>query len=422
VGINKKNNELVTDTSPFINSDEAVTVTTAHGAKGLEFDAVILVAAVEDTWADSKRHRRIRFPENLPVAYEGDTKDDYIRLLYVAMTRARHHLHAVSFAVDDDGDEQVELSFLDDTDLETRSHDDLPDTTTLLESTTPEITAGPYVGDEKDLLLPLLEEYETRGLSVTHLNNFLDVRYGGPQNFLSSNLLRFPQPKSKRLVYGSAIHETLERVYKHIKANDSRPDTETVLAWFKEHITTSRIDETTKVHLLERGQDNLRTFYEERQDTFSAEHWSEYSFGQEGVVIEDVPITGKIDKLVPTADNKLVVHDFKTGSSFDRFSNYYAKSLQYARQLTFYKLLVENSQNFSDKKVDTGVIEFVEPDDGEITILEKDITADETSRLEKLVAVVYEHIMNLDFPDVSDYSEDAKGIRAFRDDLLKDKI
>lgn len=418
VDTHEKNNELVTDTSPFINSQDAVTLTTAHGAKGLEFDAVILVSAVEDTWAKSSRHRKIYFPENLPVSYEGDEKDDYIRLLYVAMTRARHELHAMSFATDDDGSEQVALSFFNEAEMEKQSHDDLPDTTALLESTTPDVTAGPYVGDEKDLLLPLLEKYEKNGLSVTHLNNFLDVRYGGPQKFLSSNLLRFPQPMSKHLVYGSAIHETIEKIYHHLRKRNELPDTDTVLEWFVNDIETRRVDQKTKEYLKERGIDNLKIFYENKKETFTADHVSEYSFRQEGVAVNSVPITGKIDKLVPVSEEKMSVHDFKTGSSFDKWTDYYVKSLQYGRQLTFYKLLVENSSQFKDKEVDTGVIEFVEPDDGEVKTLKKEITKEEVDELKELIAVVYEHIMNLKFPDTTEYSKDARGVKEFKQDLL----
>lgn len=422
VDTHEKNNELVTDTSPFINSKDAVTLTTAHGAKGLEFDAVILAAAVQDRWADKSQHRRIYFPGNLPVAYEGDEEDDYIRLLYVAMTRARHQLHAVSFISDDDGAEQVALSFLEEANLDTRTHDDLPDTTTILESTTPDIASGPYVGDEKDLLLPLLEQYETRGLSVTHLNNFLDVRYGGPKNFLTSNLLRFPQPMSKHLVYGSAIHETIEKIYHFLRKEETHPSTETVLEWFRDDIENRRIDQQTKEYLKERGADSLKIFYKVKKDDFSTSHFSEYSFSQEGVVVNGVPITGKIDKLVPISGEKMSVHDFKTGSSFDKWVDYQAKPLQYGRQLIFYKLLVENSSRFKDIEVDTGVIEFVEPDDGEVKTLEKEITQKESDDLKELIAVVYEHIMNLNFPDTSDYSEDAKGIKAFEQDLLEGNI
>ena len=44
--------------------------------------------------------------------------------------------------------------------------------------------------DENALLKAALEGYT---LSVTHLNNFLDVTNGGPQKFIETNLLQFPQ-------------------------------------------------------------------------------------------------------------------------------------------------------------------------------------------------------------------------------------
>ncbi len=46
----------------------------------------------------------------------------------------------------------------------------------------------------------------------------------------------------------------------------------------------------------------------------------------------------------------------------------------------------------------------------------------EIERLEKLVQKIAEHIKNLDFPDVSHYSQDVHGIRQFEEDLLNNKI
>ena len=44
---------------------------------------------------------------------------------------------------------------------------------------------------------------------------------------------------------------------------------------------------------------------------------------------------------------------------------------------------------------------------------------EEIIRLQKLVDIVYQKIQALDFPDISRYSKDFKGVIAFEDDLLK---
>lgn len=54
--------------------------------------------------------------------------------------------------------------------------------------------------------------------------------------------------------------------------------------------------------------------------------------------------------------------------------------------------------------------------------ISKFVQQGEIERLEKLVQKIAEHIKNLDFPDVSHYSQDVHGIRQFEEDLLNDKI
>lgn len=417
VDTHQDNNLVVTDTSPFVNSNEAVNLMTAHKAKGQEFGAVILAGAVDDIWANSRSYNRIRFPENLPIQFSGDTVDDQLRLLFVAMTRAKHTLDIVSFEVDDSGAQQVELSFLSDANIDSAGdEEDLPSTEALLESSVPQHHVGPYTEDEKAVLYPKVENYQ---LSVTHLNNFLDVRYGGPENFLTSNLLRFPQPMSKPQVYGSAVHTALERVYIHLKKEDERPTAETVIGWFAEQINRARISKQDREYLIDRGKDSLSTFLDERMEHFQKEHFSEYDFGKHHVKVDGVPLSGKIDKMV-VGDEQVQVHDFKTGTPLKRWSKASAKSQSYRRQLIFYKLLVENTADFKDKQVDKGVLEFVEPKDGSVLTLEAEITKNDTDRLRKLIQIIYECITNLDFPDVTDYNKNARGIRNFKEDLLKE--
>lgn len=63
------------------------TITTMHGAKGLEFRAVVVVACDEDVLPDPARLASIGDAAELEAAYETER-----HLLYVACTRARDHL------------------------------------------------------------------------------------------------------------------------------------------------------------------------------------------------------------------------------------------------------------------------------------------------------------------------------------------
>ena len=121
----------------------------------------------------------------------------------------------------------------------------------------------------------------------------------------------------------------------------------------------------------------------------------------------------------------MIVRDFKTGkaiASWEPSESYEKiKAWKYRRQLVFYKLLVEHSRDFGgSRNVKLGMIEFVEPVRGKIVELALDIDPAEVERLTKLIKIVYDKIINLDFPDVARYSKDISGILKFEEDLINE--
>lgn len=96
------------------------------------------------------------------------------------------------------------------------------------------------------------------------------------------------------------------------------------------------------------------------------------------------------------------------------------KQWKYKNQLVFYKILVENSRAYHGKyQVHQGILEFIQPDDdGEVIELSCDITDADMTNLKKMVEIVYEKIVKLDFPTVDRYEMNMKGILEFQKDLL----
>jgi ATP-dependent exoDNAse (exonuclease V) beta subunit len=105
IRLNLSTNRVIADESWFMSGDKAVELLTVYKAKGLEFDNVFVVDAVETMWRPRSGGRSS--PANLQLQSYGEKYDDYIRLLYVAASRARHSLIATSYFTDDEGGDQT---------------------------------------------------------------------------------------------------------------------------------------------------------------------------------------------------------------------------------------------------------------------------------------------------------------------------
>ena len=427
-----KNNLAINNQSSFINAEDAARFMTAHKAKGLEFEAVFTVNCQESVWGDSARGRGgLSLPMNLPISPAGDNPDDRLRLFYVAITRAKRLLYLTSYKTDQKGKESARLGFI--APEESAPKQFRPEFISIENAgrSAGELLAaqwdarhiGPFAPDEKALLKPLLENYQ---LSVTHLQNFLNVADAGPPAFFEKNLLMFPEPKTASGALGSAIHSAIHQIYKYLRNKEKLPLAKEVLSWFEEFLKDQRLNQTDFNLMLKRGQKALEAFYAEKKESFSPLDKIEYGFKSQGVVVNDAHLTGKIDRII-VSGAEMIVSDFKTGKPIQNWepADPYEKikAWKYRAQLVFYKLLIENSRDFGGKyPVKKGVIEFIESHRGRITDLKAEIEKEEVERMEKLIGIVYKKILALDFPDASRYSKDIKGILAFEEDLLKDAI
>ena len=426
-----KNKLAINNVSQFVNSEDAVQFMTAHKAKGLEFEAVFVLNSENDVWADDGGNRGLPLPANLPIGPAGDNRDDQLRLFYVAITRAKRLLYFVSSRRDFRGKSVDRLGFLAPPEGEEDWFEskavDMEETGRTPEDLLIEQWSSRHIGafapDEKALLIPVLETYQ---LSVTHLQNFLDVASAGPYAFLEKNLLRFPEPKTASSGFGSAVHNTIKRIYSHLKSTEKLPAPEDVLEWFEENLLDQRLNKNDFERMLKRGNKTFDVFYETKKASFSPQDIIEFDFKNQGVVLDGVRLTGKVDRMA-VSGKEIVVCDFKTSKAIGTWTpgDFFEKikAWKYRGQILFYKLLIEGSRDYGGTHtVRDGVIEFVEPYQGKIIDLPLVIEEAEVARLKALTRIVFNKIQNLDFPDVSKYSKDINGIRAFEEDLLSGAI
>jgi DNA helicase-2/ATP-dependent DNA helicase PcrA len=425
----------IVDANPHTQTTNAVQVMTVYKAKGLEFPAVFVINAQDEVWGPTARggSQRIALPRNLPIAPAGDSDDDRLRLLFVALTRAKHTLHITSYSHTLENKLSPNLSFIMDGDKAVHSSL-LPKTNdTPAPAEAREILATDWayryrqiIADKPTLLEPVLANYK---LSVTHLNNFIDIRDGGPQYFLLHNLLRFPEALSPSAAYGDAMHKTLQWLGVGYRKNGSLESVAKAQAFFTDALSRTHLRPADYIRLEKRGQETVAKYLAGRSGSFSRTDLVERGFNNEGVVVAGARLSGKIDKLSFAVASSAAVIDFKTGKPAaswqgkDDFEK--VKLHKYRQQLIFYKLLVEQSASFARKvQVTSGQLEFVEANEEGKLVDNLELTFDdaELAHFTKLVGAVWKRIAELDFPDTSGYVQNLKGIQQFEQDLIDGSI
>jgi len=426
IALNRKIGSTISVSRRSTQSGDAVNVMTAHKSKGLEFDTVYVINAVDTVWGERarSRNRLLGYPENLPLAPAGENDDERLRLFYVAMTRAKRQLH-ISYSLGDDSDKgTLRASFLVNSKLTTHKIP-TPSTSDQL-SESAELAwyqplTDPVTLVMRDLLLPKLENYK---LSVTHLHNFLDVTKGGPAVFLLQNLLHFPSAKSPSAAFGTAIHDTLQHAHNHLTSTGGRQAIEDIVSNFESNLKDQHLMKSDFEKFLQKGSDALHIFLDAKYDDFSRDQKTELNFSNQHSIIDVAHITGKldlvnIDKTAKTID----IIDYKTGkpalgwtgkTDFEKI-----KLHKYRQQLLFYKLLVEHARDYRGFSVESGTMQFVEPTiSGDIVALNTEFDRNELDRFAKLINAVWAHIIELNLPDISAYDTSIKGILAFEQDLI----
>jgi len=417
----EKNKIPILDKNPLVSEKDAVSLITAHGAKGREFETVFVLNCNQSSWGKEKGAGKLSFPMNLPLEKAGNKRDEMIRLFYVAITRAKKDLYLTTYKKKRDGRELMNLEFISDLEMEEKR--EKVDEGAVAYSINHENILS-FCKNEKNLLLPLAENYK---LSATGFNKFLNVDSGGPQRFFEDTLLRFPQKKTKMLSYGTAVHGAIAEIQYILKKEEKLLSEKEFLELFEKFLERERLSEEDFSETLKRGKKELPLFYKEKIKYFSPENIAEKNFADEGCFIGGVPITGKIDKMI--IDGKSIkVFDYKTGAPLiswrEKEENKKIKAWQYRNQLLFYKLLIESSRDFDGYVVSDGFLEFITPDkEKKIITLPLKIEEEDVRRVTTLIEVIGKKILSLNFPSVYKYKKKSlKSIQKFEEDLLEGNI
>lgn len=408
-----------------IEHDEtAITLLTAHKSKGLEFDEVYILDANEHIWGEQARTRAklIQFPSNMPLSPAGESSDERLRLLFVAITRARENLTFIASKQLDNAKAVLPVAALQSEIFNIQDQETISSERVVMMRNDWKVRAIDVpLATKEQVLRPLINHYK---ISATHLNNFLNIPSGGPELFLLHNLLRFPQAMGPSAAYGSAIHVTLQKAHAHLTATGKNRPVEDILNDFETILSDFDLSEIELTHFTGRGTHALTKFLEKEYDNFSPSQIAERSFSGEDIVIDKAHITGAIDLIdIDHKEKTIFITDYKTGkpsTSWRGKSEYEKIKLHhYEQQLMMYKLLINGSNQFKGYQVTGARISFVEPDSRD-KIIQLDYTYDDAKLIQfsKLVKCVWDKIQLLDFEISSNYEASFKGIIEYENNLL----
>ena len=336
--------------------EDAVNVLTVHKAKGLEFTVVFLVSLVKGRFPWPKRGQRIAFPEELikDLKPEGDFHmQEERRLFYVGMTRAKKELYLTS-ATDYGTKQDRKLSPFVVEALGIK----LDEISTIKTSAKEAIERHAAVGQSAKRKKKKLGKDDVLNLSAYKIDDYLTC----PLKYRYVHELRIPIMEHHTVVYGSAIHEAIERYYQY-KLQQKKVKKEELIGWFEQDLRREGF--VSSQHYEERlahGKEVLAQFYEreEKINVLPEAIEQEFQF-----MIGNNRIRGRFDR-VDKEDGKAVIIDFKSSAVDDqKKANEKAKE---SLQLSLYAYAYKQVKNELPKVVklyfvESGVIGIAQKDD-----------------------------------------------------------
>lgn len=377
------------------NPNARVTIMTAHGSKGLEFDYVFIPFATEENWFSKNRSTFFILPREKET--EDDIRDER-RLFYVALTRAKEEAFISYSETDETSKALLPLRFISELHqdhvkeikVEKRENKKVVRNIESLEQKR-DLERQEYT---KNILLE-------KGLSVTALNHFLEC----PQKFFFKSILKLPEPPSASSEKGTAMHEALSNVWN----SENRTETEitniiknSITQFFKKSLLNKIEKQAVLKELLENAPKVAECLVDHfsLSDQIKTESWVETPFNYKFENGEEVNLNlhGRLDAIIER-ENEILVFDYKTKEGMSenaiRGETKTDSDGNYFRQLVFYKKLLENQGK--DKTISTSLV-FIKPDSkGRCPIMTLEVTKSDIEKLESEITSLIQSIWSVDF-------------------------
>ncbi len=394
--------------SPYSESSDAVQVLTAHKAKGLEFEYVFIISADNMAWGKAKgNNNTLSLPKNLMfIRHTGTTDGEKLRILYVALTRAKKGLFITNSLADFNGKSPDRLEYLQEyTNGDKVVSPFLPSREVICcyEHSADKVAENnlinwlsPYKNATADMKEIYREQISHYRMSATSLTTFIDIVYAGPEEFFKREILQVPpEPENEALAFGNLVHKTFEAV-----TNQGLSD-EDAIKFFLSELDKRELESDIVRRLREKGPADLSIALSKFGEILRHGK-AEVNLAPEKIVISGVPVTGKIDHILVDDDSKTIeIYDYKTTPYHKEKWQLHKTLYKYMLQLLFYKVLLNNSALYRKYRVTSAHILFVVPDKKSGLVYDKPyyFNAEEEAELLSLMKAVYGLVSSLQFLD-----------------------
>lgn len=367
-------------------ADKAVKFTTAHSSKGLEFKYVFIIGLQDKVWNSTWKPPEFSLPPNVIQKSKGSDEEEARRLFYVAMTRAKEFL-SISYPNTSDTGKDLQASLfiseiIENKNIEFQEKSEKDDE--VFDFTIAQMLIAKHENPtliERKYLEQRLEKYS---LSVTHLNNYLKC----PLKFYYENFLQIPFAKNAAMAFGSAIHNSIEELFKRMLENNGVfPSVEDFLE-IAERKMYGQEDSFTKKDYKKR-LDYIKMFLPKYYEKY-VNVWNKNIKFEKRLyaTYKGIELNGALDKMEFIENNLVNIVDYKTGQASNYFTTKKFKSPlseeklkalvdqekepsfedkyggDYWRQAAFYKILMEHTQDLNQLQwvYNSTTFDFVEPD------------------------------------------------------------
>ena len=408
---------IKTDKAPV--TLNAVQLCTYHGSKGREFEYVYMPTLETYKWESSSKSLKPDIPLD-ETEYKTDDEikneikpSDLTKLMYVAMTRAKHTLR-MSYPEKANGKVKKPTKYIVAIqDMLQKGNEPFEYDEQSYWEQVKKLFIKPDYDYKKDFEGLIKAELGDRVFSPSSINRYLAC----PRQYLYNDIFSL-KPKDGNpnyASYGLAVHKACEKGFEFLRDKKMPPEKAQFIKWFKDELSNQPMESyQQRVNFEGRGEKALDKYYARLCNTSSTDIvYVEYEL--EYPLDDGTKFFGKVDRIDKREDGTYVIYDYKTGNNKNGDIKIGKDHEDYYNQMAWYKYFYE--QKTGNKVTLT---KFIYPEDFEskndgIEYTEEEINA----AVEKFKNTVAS-IKNMEFEP--SYKENACKYCAYKDYCGMNKI